>query len=73
MTKAASKRDICLIKAVLFLCEHGYLSSPHPPIILGLIPDHAGKVSILINVYILPMYFYNYSYVKPAIRYPAVD
>ena len=26
MTKAVSKREICLIKAVLLLCEHGYFS-----------------------------------------------
>ena len=45
MTKAVSNREICFIKAVLLLCEHGYffsklfengVKSPPSPILLGL-------------------------------------
>ena len=46
MTKAVSYRNICFIKAVFFLCEHGQFSLnfpsfclsclPPPPILLGL-------------------------------------
>ena len=42
MTKAVSNREICFIKVVLLLCEHGHFKKKskwcfyHPPILLGL-------------------------------------
>ena len=43
MTKAVSNREICFIKAVLLLCEHGHFKKKiesgvfyHPPLLLGL-------------------------------------
>ena len=43
MTKAASNRQICFIKEVLLLCEHGHFYKKkcvfyHPPILLGTFP-----------------------------------
>ena len=57
MTNTVSKREICFIKAVLFLCEHGHFLLNFASLGVNAPPPHYYSITIRVNVKTTVMFF----------------